>query len=379
MMKKKIIIILGTRPEAIKMAPLYLKLKNDQSFDCKLCTTGQHKEMLYQVLDTFGITPDMDMSLMQKNQTLSQLTSRILESIDSYLKEEHPDLILIQGDTTTVLGAALAAFYNKIAIGHVEAGLRTNNLYSPWPEEGNRVLTSRLANYHFCPTGQNKSALLREGIEESKIFITGNTVIDALLLAKDKVVAQCPKISGLPGDGLEYLGNHDMVLITGHRRENFGIGFENICKAIGTLALRFPDTDFIYPVHLNPNVKEPVERILNPALYQNIKLITPQPYLSFLALMMRAKIILTDSGGVQEEAPSLGKPVLVMRDTTERPEAVEAGTVKLVGTEAQTIINEAVRLLTDSASYREMTGVHNPYGDGMAAQRIIDILKDQLL
>lgn len=356
---KKISVIFGTRPEAIKLCPVVLALQKDPAFECKVCVTGQHKEMLYQVLDVFGVKPDVDLQLMRPNQTLGGLTSRAIAAIDEYLAWEKPDIVMVQGDTTTVLAGALAAFYHHIPVAHVEAGLRTGNMFSPWPEEANRVLTTRLAKWHFCPTENNKANLLKEGVNPSDIYVTGNTVIDALIIAREKVQKT--------DDGKR------RVLITGHRRENFGEGFEHMCTAIKKLAEEFSDVEFIYPVHLNPNVQEPVKRILKGL--DNVKLIEPQSYLPFVGLMDEAYLILTDSGGVQEEAPSLGKPVLVMRDTTERPEAVTAGTVKLVGTNADDIYREAKKLLSDEAAYKQMAAATNPYGDGHAVERIVEILK----
>lgn len=380
-MSKKIAVIFGTRPEAIKLCPVVLALRADPAFDCQVCVTGQHREMLQQVLDVFGVVPDVDLALMQPNQTLAGLTARAMTALDDYLTHEKPDIVMVQGDTTTVLCGALAAFYHHIPVAHVEAGLRTGNLWSPWPEEGNRLLTTRLAKWHFCPTENNKNNLLHEGVNPSDIYVVGNTVIDALLFAEQKVKEKVEKVGG----GGQ---RRKSVLITGHRRENFGDGFENICYAIKRLAIEFPEIDFVYPVHLNPNVREPVERILGkfasspspttPISYTslpNIKLIEPQSYLPFVELMMNAELILTDSGGVQEEAPSLGKPVLVMRDTTERPEAVSAGTVKLVGTDADAIFENVRMLLTDKAEYGKMSMSVNPYGDGKAVGRISEILK----
>ena len=358
---KKIAVIFGTRPEAIKLCPVVLALQKDPAFDCKVCVTGQHKEMLYQVLDVFGVKPDVDLELMRPNQTLGGLTSRAIAAIDEYLAKEQPDIVMVQGDTTTVLAGALAAFYHHIPVAHVEAGLRTGNMLSPWPEEANRVLTTRLAKWHFCPTENNKKNLLDERVNPNDIYVTGNTVIDALMIAREKVTKT--------NDGKR------RVLITGHRRENFGDGFEHICTAIKKLAEEFKDVEFIYPVHLNPNVQEPVKRILKGL--DNVKLIEPQSYLPFVGLMNDAYLILTDSGGVQEEAPSLGKPVLVMRDTTERPEAVTAGTVKLVGTKAEDIYREAKKLLSDEADYKQMAAATNPYGDGHAVERIVEILKGE--
>lgn len=356
---RKVAVVFGTRPEAIKLCPVVLALQKDPAFDCKVCVTGQHKEMLYQVLDVFGVKPDVDLQLMRPNQTLGGLTSRAIAAIDEYLAKEKPDIVMVQGDTTTVLAGALAAFYHHIPVAHVEAGLRTGNMQSPWPEEANRVLTTRLAKWHFCPTENNKKNLLDEGVTPEDIYVTGNTVIDALMIAREKVTKR--------NDGKR------RVLVTGHRRENFGEGFEHICTAIKKLAEEFSDVEFIYPVHLNPNVQEPVKRILKGL--GNVKLIEPQSYLPFVELMNDAYLILTDSGGVQEEAPSLGKPVLVMRDTTERPEAVTAGTVRLVGTKADDIYHEARLLLTDKAVYEKMSQAVNPYGDGNAVKRIVEILK----
>lgn len=370
---KKIAVIFGTRPEAIKLCPLVLALQRDPAFDCRVCVTGQHREMLHQVLDVFGVKPDADLDLMRPNQSLAGLTARAIEALDGFLTAERPDAVMVQGDTTTVLAGALSAFYRHIPVAHVEAGLRTWNLESPWPEEANRQMTTRLARWHFCPTENNKNNLLREGVSEEDIYVTGNTVIDSLLLAREKVSGCKFHIEGMP-DGLMD-SNERVVLITGHRRENFGNGFEHICSAIKKLATEFPEKHFVYPVHLNPNVREPVYRILGNRCEKNVHLIAPQGYLPFVALMNRAHLILTDSGGVQEEAPSLGKPVLVMRDTTERPEAVTAGTVKLVGTETDGICREVRTLLTDGAAYARMAASVNPYGDGRAVVRIVKILK----
>jgi UDP-N-acetylglucosamine 2-epimerase (non-hydrolysing) len=372
----KVCVIFGTRPEAIKLAPVVLALRRTPGVECRVCVTGQHRQMLDQVLEVFAITPDADLNLMEPNQTLARLTSRAIEAIDRYLVASRPDLVLVQGDTTTVLCAALAAFYQKIPVGHVEAGLRTGNLHAPWPEEANRVLATRLTTLHFAPTNTSRDNLLREGIPAAGILVTGNTVIDALLLARDQVRASPPAIPELPGllqPATLLEDGPAMVLITGHRRENFGGGFESICQSIADLAHQFPDVHFVYPVHLNPNVVEPVQRILGTANRgpKNVHLIPPQSYLPFVGLLARAKVILTDSGGVQEEAPSLGKPVLVMRETTERPEAVEAGTVRLVGTDRDKIVHEMTRLLTDEDAYLEMSRAHNPYGDGLAADRIV--------
>ena len=370
-MKKRVSFIFGTRPEAIKLCPVILAMKDHPDLEPHVCVTGQHREMLDQVLDVFGVVPDVDLALMLPNQTLSELTARSISAIDAYLAEQKPDMVVVQGDTTTVFCAALCAFYNKIPVGHVEAGLRTWNKYSPFPEEINRVLATRLADLHFTPTNISRDNLLREGVSSDRIFVTGNTVIDALELALERIKSNPPAIPGLP-PGIMTNGC-PLVLITGHRRESFGEGFRNICLAIVELAHRFPSAEFVYPVHLNPNVREPVFRLLGNMT--NIHLIDPLGYLSFAALMNRAKIILTDSGGIQEEAPSLGKPVLVMRDTTERPEAVSAGTAKLVGTETSAIVREAACLLADGENYRKIAQAHNPYGDGRASMRIVDILK----
>ena len=380
---KKVVVIFGTRPEAIKLCPVVLALNADPAFDCKVCVTGQHREMLQQVLDVFGVVPDVDLKLMLPNQTLAGLTARALTALDDYLAKEKPDIVMVQGDTTTVLAGALAAFYHHIPVAHVEAGLRTWNMGSPWPEEANRQLTTRLAKWHFCPTENNKNNLLKEGVPAENIYVTGNTVIDALHMAREMVVKNPPKINGLPAEWfesnnrtIEHSNNSPrMVLITGHRRENFGNGFEHICTAIGKLAEELPETHFVYPVHLNPNVREPVNRILGQHCRTNVHLIEPQRYLPFVALMDRASLILTDSGGVQEEAPSLGKPVLVMRNTTERPEAVTAGTVKLVGTRSDDIYREAKRIMTDQSAYEIMSKAVNPYGDGHAVRRVVDVLK----
>ncbi|MBE7463715.1 MAG: UDP-N-acetylglucosamine 2-epimerase (non-hydrolyzing) [Planctomycetes bacterium] len=367
---KRVTLIFGTRPEAIKMAPLALALRGDSRFDARVCVTAQHREMLDQVLEVFGIRPDADLNLMRPGQTLAGLTARALDALDAYLDAERPDLVLVQGDTTTVLSATLAAFYRRIPVGHVEAGLRTGDLQAPWPEEANRVLTSRLAELHFAPTTRAKANLLREGVPEANIFVTGNTVIDALFIARERVRRERPEIPGLPPEALE--GAAPLLLVTGHRRENFGAGFESICRALAKLATDFPHARFVYPVHLNPNVREPVQRILGNGAFPNVWLIEPLAYLPFVALMDRSTAILTDSGGVQEEAPSLGKPVLVMRDTTERPEAVDAGTVKLVGTDFDRIVEETALLLSNAPAREAMARAHNPYGDGLATGRIVE-------
>ncbi len=333
-MKKKIAIIFGTRPEAIKLAPIVLALKKDERFITEVCVTAQHRSMLDQVLEIFNIVPDTDLNIMKPNQSLAEITSNAIASIDGYLKGSAPDLVIVQGDTTTVLAASLAAFYHRIPVAHVEAGLRTHNKYSPFPEEINRVLTTHVAELHFAPTQLSMENLREEKVSENKIFVTGNTVIDALLIAKAKVLSAPPAIEGLKEDILN--DSAPIVLITGHRRENFGGGFESMCNAIAFLAERFPDHRFIYPVHLNPNVREPVYRILGG--HKNVLLIEPLSYLPFVRLMLRTKLLLTDSGGIQDEAPTVGIPVLVMRDTTERPEGIASGTVKLVGTDQKVIV-----------------------------------------
>lgn len=369
---KKILIVFGTRPEAIKMAPLVRMLKLDKKFNIMVCITGQHKEMLNQVLEIFNIVPDFDLSLMKSGQTLPELTSRILVGMHEVYKTFTPDIVLVHGDTTTTFSAALSAYYSKIPIGHVESGLRTGNNYSPWPEEINRKLTGALANIHFAPTQISKNNLLAENIDEKNIYVVGNTVVDSLLLAKGMLESD-KNLSTQINSEFDYLKDDmKLILVTGHRRESFGDGFERICKSIRKVALSNPDVQIIYPVHLNPNVQEPVNRILSNI--NNVYLIDPQEYLPFVFLMNRAEIILTDSGGIQEEAPSLGKPVLVMRDNTERPEAISAGTVKLVGTQVENITNEIQLLLNDKLAYKTMSIASNPYGDGEACQRICEIL-----
>lgn len=368
----KILTIFGTRPEAIKMAPLVHALKNDVRFGSKVCVTAQHREMLDQVLDLFDITPDYDLDLMQVGQTLNEVTSRILLKIKPVLQEFKPDVILVHGDTATTFAASLAAYYEQIAVGHVEAGLRTGNIYSPWPEEANRKLTSVLTKYNFAPTQTSKQNLLNENYPEVSIFVTGNTVIDALLMIQEKIDTDKGLSSTLESN-FSFLDNRKkLILVTGHRRESFGEGFERICEALATIAKKYPDAQILYPMHLNPQVREPVNRILKNIT--NIYLIEPQQYLPFIYLMTRAHIILTDSGGVQEEAPSLGKPVLVMRDTTERPEAVEASTVKLVGTDVELIMSSLSELMDNEEAYKKMSFAHNPYGDGKSCQRILDAL-----
>jgi UDP-N-acetylglucosamine 2-epimerase (non-hydrolysing) len=370
-MAAKISVLFGTRPEAIKLAPVVRALCGAPEIDCRVCTTAQHREMVDQVLDAFDLVPDADLDLMRAGQSLAELTARSVEAIDKYLTREQPDLVLVQGDTTTVLCAALAAFYRKVPVGHVEAGLRTGDMRAPWPEEANRVLTTRLAALHFAPTERSRQNLLAEGVPVERVVLTGNTVVDALRLVLGTVRARPPTIPGLPPALTAPGRSRPLVLITGHRRESFGAGFEAICRAIAALARRFGDTAFVYPVHLNPEVRAPVRRILGAGDVDNVFLIDPLGYREFVALMDSAALILTDSGGVQEEAPSLGKPVLVMRAATERPEAVEAGTARLVGTDSATIVAEVSRLLTDRAAYESMSRAHNPYGDGRAAERIV--------
>lgn len=371
-MKIKTLSVFGTRPEAIKMAPLVAALSTDARFDSLVCVTGQHRQMLDQVLGLFDIVPDFDMNIMKQNQDLSDITTNVLIGARQALIETKPDIVLVHGDTTTSFAMTLAAYYQQIPVGHVEAGLRTGNIYSPWPEEGNRKLTGALARWHFAPTETSRDNLLREGVPEENITVTGNTVIDALMtivgrMRDDRELKQqvAPYFSFLQAD-------KRMILVTGHRRENFGGGFERICEALARIARQFPDVTIIYPVHMNPKVREPVNRIL--CNIANIFLIEPQEYLPFVYLMDTATIILTDSGGIQEEAPSLGKPVLVMRDTTERPEAVQAGTVKLVGTDTDAIVDAVTLLLNNSSEYKKMSLAHNPYGDGQATQRILDAL-----
>jgi UDP-N-acetylglucosamine 2-epimerase (non-hydrolysing) len=354
------------------MAPLVKLLAQQPDLDARVCVTAQHRQMLDQVLDLFEITPDYDLDIMKPGQTLSGITTEILTRIEPVLTEFRPDLVLVHGDTSTTFCTTLASFYQRIPVGHVEAGLRTGNLMSPWPEEANRKLTGAVAALHFAPTEQSRQNLLREGTDQQHVHVTGNTVIDALLWVKEKLERDAALAHTLRSRFPFLRDDARMVLITGHRRENFGGGFERICASIRALALDFPDADFVYPVHLNPNVREPVGRILQGLT--NVHLIEPQDYLPFVYLMTRSHIILTDSGGIQEEAPSLGKPVLVMRDTTERPEAVAAGTVRLVGTDPDSIKSAVSTLLTDQQEYDRMSFAHNPYGDGTACQRIVNII-----
>lgn len=413
---KKVMLVFGTRPEAIKMAPLVKEFqKNAEQFETIVCVTAQHREMLDQVLDLFEITPDYDLNLMKQGQDLYDVTSRVLLGMRDVLSETRPDLVLVHGDTTTSTSAALAAFYQQIPIGHVEAGLRTHNLYSPWPEEANRQLTGRLATYHFAPTETSKKNLLKEGVSENRIFVTGNTVIDALYMVLDQIkersdlkvqVESKLLASGLRKETVEFYmmkefsptsvsvidnqivsrgydltDSRKLVLITGHRRENFGEGFFNICNAIKELAERHPDVDFIYPMHLNPNVRKPIQEVFGATengqlSTDNVHFVEPLEYLPFVYLMSQSYLVLTDSGGIQEEAPGLGKPVLVMRDTTERPEAVNAGTVKLVGTDKSVIVSEVANLLCDVSSYDAMAKAVNPYGDGKSCSRLIKFVNN---
>ncbi|MCE8505782.1 UDP-N-acetylglucosamine 2-epimerase (non-hydrolyzing) [Bacteroides thetaiotaomicron] len=382
---KTVMLVFGTRPEAIKMAPLVKEFqKNSADFRTIVCVTGQHREMLDQVLQIFDIHPDYDLNIMKQGQDLYDVTARVLTGLRDVLEEVHPDVVLVHGDTTTSTATALAAFYAQIPVGHVEAGLRTHNIYSPWPEEMNRQITGRIANYHFAPTVLSQQNLLAEGVKEECIHITGNTVIDALYWVvnriKEKVtlsdeLTSLLKDSGYDSTRLEK--GKKLVLITGHRRENFGEGFNHMCQAIKFLTEKYPEVDFVYPMHLNPNVRRPIHEVFGEdlACLKNMFFIEPLEYLSFVNLMEKAHIVLTDSGGIQEEAPGLGKPVLVMRDTTERPEALSAGTVKLVGTDYDKIVNEVSALLDDAVAYEKMSHAVNPYGDGKACGRIVDVLR----
>jgi UDP-N-acetylglucosamine 2-epimerase (non-hydrolysing) len=368
----KCLCVIGTRPEAIKMAPLALALRDDPRFDFRLCVTAQHRQMLDQVLKLFGLTPDFDLNVMQPGQDLTDVTANILKGMRDVYKAFVPDVALVHGDTSTTLAASLASYYANVAVGHVEAGLRTGNMRAPFPEEANRKLTGALASLHFAPTERARANLLKENVPAEQIFVTGNTVIDALLDVAQRVQSDAALRAQFEASFGFLRPGARMLLVTGHRRENFGEGFQRICTALATLAHRFPDLDIVYPVHMNPNVVQPVRQILSGIA--NVHLIDPQDYLPFVYLMQRAHLILTDSGGVQEEAPSLGKPVLVMRDTTERPEALEAGTVKLVGTDMAAIIGGVSTLLGDDAAYSAMSRAHNPYGDGKAVSRIVSIL-----
>lgn len=374
---KKILLVFGTRPEAIKMAPLVKAFQQDaEHFETRVCVTAQHRQMLDQVLDVFHITPEYDLNIMAPNQDLYDITCKVLLGLRGVLRSERPDVVLVHGDTTTSLAAALAAFYQQIPVGHVEAGLRTYNLLSPWPEEMNRQVTDRMCRWYFAPTEQARQNLLREQVPDDRIAVTGNTVIDALLMAVRLIQTQPDKERQLYGELAEKgyrVGVRPYLLVTGHRRENFGEGFQQICRALKELSALHPDMDFVYPVHLNPHVQRPVREWLQGL--PNVYLIPPLDYLPFIYAMQHSVLLLTDSGGVQEEAPSLGKPVLVMRDTTERPEAVEAGTVKLVGAHADAIIANVSQLLTDEEMYRRMSQSHNPYGDGQACRRILEALR----
>ena len=382
---KTIMLVFGTRPEAIKMAPLVKEFqKHKDVFKTIVCVTGQHREMLDQVLHLFDIVPDYDLNIMKQGQDLYDVTAKVLVGMRDVLKKTQPDIVLVHGDTTTSTTAALAAFYQQIPVGHVEAGLRTHNIYSPWPEEMNRQITGRIATCHFSPTPLSKQNLLDEGIKEKQILVTGNTVIDALYAVVRKIkgdrtlettLNDSLKTSGYDVDRLD--GTRRLVLITGHRRENFGEGFINMCTGIKALTEKYPETDFVYPMHLNPNVRKPIREVFGENQQKNMFFIEPLEYLPFVYLMEKSTLVLTDSGGIQEEAPGLGKPVLVMRDTTERPEAVDAGTVKLVGTDRDKIISEVSRLLDDKAYYEEMSKATNPYGDGMACERIVNYLSEK--
>ena len=381
---KKVMLVFGTRPEAIKMAPLVKEFqKQPKRVETVVCVTGQHREMLDQVLKLFEITPDYDLNIMKQGQDLYDVTARVLTGMRDVLKEVKPDVVLVHGDTTTSTAAALAAFYQQIPVGHVEAGLRTHNIYSPWPEEMNRLLTGRLATYHFSPTPLSRNNLIKESVDDRNIIITGNTVIDALYWVVDKIKNnkeldnELEDILSKAGYDVNRLNNgKKLVLITGHRRENFGDGFINMCTAIKDLTVKYPDLDFVYPMHLNPNVRKPIHEVFGENLsgLKNMFFIEPLEYLSFVYLMEKSSIVLTDSGGIQEEAPGLGKPVLVMRDTTERPEALDAGTVKLVGTDYNKIVNEVSSLIDDKAAYEKMSKAVNPYGDGLACGRIVNAL-----
>jgi UDP-N-acetylglucosamine 2-epimerase (non-hydrolysing) len=371
-MTKKILIVFGTRPEAIKMAPLVQEFqKHPKDFETKVCVTAQHREMLDQVLDFFNITPDFDLDLMKPSQNLYSLTADIITGMKAVLEEFNPDYVFVHGDTSTTMATSIAAFYNQSKVCHVEAGLRTHDKWSPFPEEVNRQVTGRIADFHFAPTTTSRDNLLKENIPENQIIVTGNTVIDALLASVKKVEE---KPSVFVKSMSKTLGDHEMILVTGHRRENHGQGFENICQALKEIAQAKPDFKIVYPVHLNPKVQEPVNRILKDV--DNIILIDPLAYQDFIWMMNRSRIIITDSGGVQEEAPSLGKPVLVMRDTTERPEAINAGTVILVGTDTDLIVSETLGLINNKERFNRMSELHNPYGDGKACERIVKKIKE---
>ena len=381
---RKVLLVFGTRPEAIKMAPLVKELqKQKERIETVVCVTGQHREMLDQVLEIFDIKPDYDLNIMKRGQDLYDVTARVLTGMREVLKEINPDIVLVHGDTTTSTAAALAAFYQQIPVGHVEAGLRTHNIYSPWPEEMNRLLTGRLATYHFSPTPLSRNNLIKESINDRNIIVTGNTVIDALYWVVDKIKNnkeldnELESVLSKAGYDVNRLDNgKKLVLITGHRRENFGDGFINMCTAIKDLTVKYPNVDFVYPMHLNPNVRKPIHEVFGEDLsgLKNMFFIEPLEYLSFVYLMEKSSIVLTDSGGIQEEGPGLGKPVLVMRDTTERPEALDAGTVKLVGTDYNKIVNEVSSLIDDKTAYEKMSKAVNPYGDGLACRRIVNAL-----
>ena len=379
---KNMMLVFGTRPEAIKMSPLVKEFqKYPEKFETIVCVTGQHREMLDQVLRIFDIQPDYDLNIMKQGQDLYDVTARVLTGMRDVLKETRPDIVLVHGDTTTSTAAALAAFYQQIPVGHIEAGLRTHNIYSPWPEEVNRQITGRIATYHFAPTSLSKDNLLQEGISGEQIIVTGNTVIDALYIVVEKIkndgILSCELEKVLKASGYDISRLSDgrkLVLITGHRRENFGDGFISMCKAIKSLSEKYPEVDFVYPMHLNPNVRKPIHEVFGESQRANLFFIEPLEYLSFVYLMEKSAIVLTDSGGIQEEAPGLGKPVLVMRDTTERPEALEAGTVKLVGTDYDKIVNEVSGLLDSQEYYEKMSKAINPYGDGKACSRIVKAL-----
>lgn len=380
---KRIMLVFGTRPEAIKMAPLVKTFqRHSEEFETLVCVTGQHREMLDQVLHIFDITPDYDLNIMQQGQDLYDITARVLLGMRDVLKQVHPDIVLVHGDTTTSTAAALAAFYQQIPVGHVEAGLRTYNIYSPWPEEMNRQITSRIATYDFAPTSLSRENLLKEGVEDGKIVVTGNTVIDALHMVVDRLkndaalaTKQADVLCRAGYDVHRLDDGRRLVLITGHRRENFGEGFIQMCTAIKDLAVKYHDVDFVYPMHLNPNVRRPIHEVFGDEKIENMFFIEPLQYLEFVYLMEKSNLVLTDSGGIQEEAPGLGKPVLVMRDTTERPEALSAGTVKLVGTDYDKIFSSVSTLLDDADTYRRMSQAVNPYGDGKACERIVGFLK----
>ncbi|MBD5231222.1 MAG: UDP-N-acetylglucosamine 2-epimerase (non-hydrolyzing) [Bacteroidales bacterium] len=386
MTKKKILLVFGTRPEAIKMAPLVKEFqKYPEQYETIVCVTGQHRQMLDQVLDLFDIQPDYDLNIMKQGQDLYDITARVLTGLRDILKDSLPDIVLVHGDTTTSMAAALAAFYQQIPVGHVEAGLRTRNIYSPWPEEMNRQITGRIAEYNFAPTPLSRENLMTESVDEDKIIVTGNTVIDALYWVVNKIKNSSTldhelkaelKTAGYDTSRLQ--DGKKLVLITGHRRENFGDGFLSMCRAIKDLTTKFPDVDFVYPMHLNPNVRKPIREVFGEKLQglENMFFIEPLEYLSFVYLMEKSTIVLTDSGGIQEEAPGLGKPVLVMRDTTERPEALKSGTVKLVGTDYDKIVKEVSELLSDEEAYAKMSHAVNPYGDGQACKRIVDYINN---